>query len=160
RASSMFSRSRVCREISRCSDDAARRSPPRRRRADVARRTWTLLALVLISCGMGLWIRHLAGDAHTALLIGERGADWIVRDQPFELRAKRPGNVVVWYRKRFALTAPVQDPDLVVRAFRRVDLLLDGEPIFRDSPTGADDWKRARSVALDRTLVPGPHELR
>jgi hypothetical protein len=126
----------------------------------VPRRTWTVLALVLIPCGIGFWIRHLAGDTHTALLIGERGARWIVRDQPFELRAKRPENVVVWFRKRFVLTAPVSDPDLVVRAFRGVELLLDGRSIFRDPLTGADDWKRARSIALDRTLIPGPHELR
>src|SRR5579862_400928 len=119
---------------------------------------WTAGAAALLSGAALLWLSRVVADPGVPLLTDEYTARWIVLDRPFQLRARLPADVVVTFRKRFTVSAPVEHARLAVRAFRRVELALDARPIFQDAAEVAD-WKQPRFVELGETILPGVHEL-
>ena len=122
-------------------------------------RPWTLVAAVILPCGAWLWISRLVADPRVSLLVGERGAQWIVMQQPFDLTAILPARYKVVFRKRFTLSDSISHARLTVRAFRGVDLWLDGRSIFKESLQIRHDWKQPRTVELNEALLAGTHKL-
>ena len=104
-------------------------------------------------------LRQLEADPDVFLLRGGGGAEWIVADLPFELHGRLPEATQARFRTRFEVVRAAPGRALLVQAFRRCEVRLDGRALHADGERAAADWKRARRVALPADLEPGAHVL-
>jgi hypothetical protein len=115
------------------------------------------LGLIAIVGVTGVRIAQWRADPDVCFLAGEQGARWIRKDLPFHLTLGRSPDTATLFGCHFAVPEAVVDARLTLRAFRRCEVVLDGNTLYR----GASDlslWKQSHEVPLP-ALAPGTHEL-
>lgn len=91
-------------------------------------------------------------------LVGQGGAQWIRFDEPFLLNARAEQPTTTCFRTRIFVPEELPEAVLTVRAMRHVNVLVDGNSIYRSS-NRPDNWKGPHRVNLASALTPGQHEI-
>jgi hypothetical protein len=123
--------------------------------------TWVFVALALAAliAGAAWRIRHLSHDSQVFFLFNDPGAEWIRADGPFSLSVYPFTARETTFQCAFRIPEPVDDAQLILRAFRAGSVTIDGTVIDRGS-WDTDEWKISRAVLLSRHLAAGPHVLK
>ncbi|MBL9123244.1 MAG: hypothetical protein JNG90_06395 [Planctomycetaceae bacterium] len=119
---------------------------------------WATLATVAFSAALGLRLLQLRSDPDVYLLAADEGAEWIRVDMPFELNTYGTRQTGAMFATSFDLLEPLDGAELTLRAFRRCEVELDGQTIYKDGESLAD-WQRLRVVKLPGPLAAGYHRL-
>ncbi|MBI4912073.1 MAG: hypothetical protein HY823_04990 [Acidobacteria bacterium] len=94
----------------------------------------------------------------TPVLVPGLGAEWIRREDPFILNARRTETLVTVFRTRFTAARPEASPELSFRAMKQVVVLVDKKKVFEDRAP-LPDWNRTRTIRLPPVEDGEPHEL-
>lgn len=116
-----------------------------------------LIALAAITYAKGEYSKILS-DPNIALLIPERGAEWIRFAEAPYLKSRKSGEVVTSFRKQFEVEVLPEDVVLTIRSMKLATVSLDGEVVLKPGKN-IDDWKVRRHVDLSSRLSPGSHVL-
>ncbi|HPO13452.1 MAG TPA: glycosyltransferase family 39 protein [Candidatus Hydrogenedentes bacterium] len=113
-----------------------------------------LIVGLLAAAGYG-WRLHR--DPNVPFLVNEQGAQWI-RSGEYSIKSHLMEDTMCIFRGRFTVDQPPARAELVVRAMRQANVVLDGRTILE---TSADpkQWKQPYWVDLTSGLSSGHHEL-
>ena len=117
------------------------------------------LVLAAVAALVGARILWLDRDPEVPLLHAEAGAEWLVADAPFQLRAQVAAATTASFRTRFRVQGSGGERALTLRAFRRCEVWLDGRRLPDDGERALTGWKVPRRIALPADLAAGTHEL-
>src|SRR5687767_3812404 len=76
------------------------------------------LALLMVALAIIVRWRSVIHDPHVPLLIPQHGAEWILRDEPFELAAQPGDDLQVFFRAEFDVDSVPSQAMLTVHSFR------------------------------------------
>lgn len=115
-----------------------------------------------VACGVallvGVGVNRWFNDPNVYFLRSENSAEWIRLDQPFVLSAYPSTPTGLRFARAFRTSQPVTRARLVVRAFRRCVVQLDGATLYV-GPEDLGDWLEPREVGIPDWLRPGEHVL-
>jgi hypothetical protein len=116
------------------------------------------LAILAVGATAWAWIDSLLRDPAVKLLRPEGGARWIRRPWAEGPAFRGDEYFAAAFRTRFEVAGASERAILRIRAFRHVQVFLDGREIAA-SPGDLDRWKEPLEIDLAPGLAPGPHEL-
>lgn len=117
-------------------------------------------ALVVLACiAYGAVLFKTFQDPSTSFLRSSDKARWILYDEPADLVAKNPGDVVTSFNYLFTVASAPKDAVLTVYAMKNAAVFIDGNLINKPEYP-LDDWKKPLRLNMDGYIVPGQHELR
>jgi Dolichyl-phosphate-mannose-protein mannosyltransferase len=124
------------------------------------KRRWLIGAVLLVALVAGAaWrIRRLANDPQVYFLSDEAGAEWIRADEPFSLSTYPLTALETTFQYTFTTQQPVDDAQLIVRAFDSAIVKLDGVALDHGK-WDTDEWKKSRIVRLPHRVDAGRHVL-
>lgn len=115
--------------------------------------------ICLIAAAIAFRAHQCARDPLVYYLAQQPEAEWIRSDTPFVLRIYEDWAMATLFSASFTTFEPVSDARLVVSAFRRCAIELDGHVIYED-PEELDDWKTPKVIPIPGPVPAGPHLLR
>lgn len=120
------------------------------------RHSLSLVALVAIGGGLGLYFAMRIASPDVVLLFPEAGARWIRHNRPFRLMPLGVTEENAFFQKA-VVAPPSGGPHVVtVRALRHCKVFWDRQQIF-ESPQDPDSWKQAHRIRLPHPIPPGEH---
>ena len=124
-------------------------------------KTWWAISALLLLLTIGLaYGLYQVWNPHVALLVDRGGARWIRYPEPYRLTAHHRDFCVVFFRRTFSVTRPVEPARLEFTAFRSGAVKLDDRLVLLPEEKLAA-WKTPRTAVLSAlVLSPGAHELR
>lgn len=114
---------------------------------------------VLASIAYGAILFRTFNDPSTSFLTSSDKAQWILYDEPADLVAKNPGDVVTSFNYIFTAASAPKNTVLTVHAMKNAAVFIDGRLINRPGYP-LDDWKKPLLLGIDGYIFPGRHELR
>ena len=113
-----------------------------------------LAALALALGGLG---RKALGDPEIAFLSARRGAEWIVYPSPGNPFMHPTVELGALFRHSFPLASPPRSAELRLRAARRFQVMINGQPAVGSSDETS--WKSDRRVDVARLLRAGENRV-
>lgn len=116
-----------------------------------------LSSILMVVLG-GMVFFKAVSDPSVPLLLSHKKAKWVLHDEPFDLVAKNPEEVVTSFRKFFRVDSDPGQAELTVYAMKSAAVFLDGQPVNRPEED-FNNWKKPKVMDLGR-IAQGEHEIR
>lgn len=123
---------------------------------------WLFAAAVLVvlaGIAYGAILFKTLKDPSTSFLKSSDKAQWILYDEPADLVAKNPGDVVTSFNYVFTAASAPKDAVLTVHAMKKAAVFIDGRLINRPEYP-LDEWRKPLLLDIGAFISPGEHEIR